>query len=139
MHTHTDQYPIDQDRFLTLYLSREHTLPQIADILGISIVQLVNYIRSPEIAQLLESVDAITLQRERILTTQAMRHTLQELDSLAPLPQNATPADQERRRKVLDAVRRAAETVVKLTAASDPRPARSPRPLTPVPPNRLAA
>jgi transposase len=126
---------IDQDAFLTLFLTREPSLPEIAKQLGVSIATLVAYIKSPEIKQLLADIEQITHDRNRLLAAEAMLETVAELRELSPLPENPTPADQDRRRKTIDVTRRAAELILKLstppTPPSHPRAPRTPTPLTP--------
>jgi DNA-binding MarR family transcriptional regulator len=114
---------IDQDAFLTLFLTREPSLPEIAKQLGVSIATLVAYIKSPEIKQLLADIEQITHDRNRLLAAEAMLETVAELRELSPLPENPTPADQDRRRKTIDVTRRAAELILKLSLNS-PAPAR---------------
>ena len=66
---------IDQDAFLTLFLTREPSLPEIAKQLGVSIATLVAYIKSPEIKQLLADIEQITHDRNRLLAAEAMLGT----------------------------------------------------------------
>ncbi len=129
---------IDQDAFLTLFLTREPSLPEIAKKLGVSTAALVAYIKSPEIKQLLADIEQITHDRNRLLAAEAMLETVAELRELSPLPENPTPAEQDRRRKTIDVTRRAAELVLKLSAP--PSQPRAPRTFSPsTPPARHAA
>ena len=123
---------IDQDAFLTLFLTREHSLPEIAKQLGVSTAALVAYIKSPDVKQLLADIEQITHDRNRLLAAEAMLETVNELRTLSPLPENPTPADQDRRRKTIDVARRTAELVLKLSAPpTQPRAPRTPAPPTP--------
>jgi hypothetical protein len=124
---------IDQDAFLTLFLTREPSLPDIAKQLGVSIAALVAYIKSPEIKQLLADIQEITEDRNRLLAADAMLETVAELRALSPLPENPTVPDQERRRKTLDVARRTCELLFKLSSgqpiprrAAKAKPALSP-------------
>ena len=112
--------PIDQDAFLTLFLTRQLSIPQIARQLGVSIAALVAYIKSPEIKQLLADLQEIADDRNRLLAAEAMLESAAELRTLSPLPENPTVADQDRRRKTLDVARRSCELLFKLSSGHTP-------------------
>ena len=124
---------IDQDAFLTLFLTRQHSIPQIARQLGVSIAALVAYIKSPEIKQLLADLQEIADDRNRLLAAEAMLETVNELRTLSPLPENPTVADQDRRRKTLDVARRSCELLFKLSSGQPlPRRAAKAKPAIPL-------
>ncbi|MFZ4575917.1 MAG: hypothetical protein ACOYN0_16110 [Phycisphaerales bacterium] len=105
---------IDPDTFLRLYTSRAVSLAAIADALGVRLPALIEYIELAETQRLIGACEAITQRREKLLAAGAIADTIHELKNLAPLPAAHAPADHERRRRALDATRKAADMLRKL-------------------------
>ncbi len=135
---------IDLDQFLRHYIDAHRSPAAIADALGVPVQTLLDYVAQPEVAQYVDAIERFTRQRLPIVAGGAVEQILRDLDGLPKLPANPAPADVDRRRRDLDAARRAADLLRKLyfpppatrthsrhAAAASPLPA--PVPTTPEP------
>ena len=116
MNTSLDHHitAIDLDQFLRHYIDANRSPAAIADALGVPVQALLHYVARPEVAQYVDAIERFTRQRLPIVAGGAVEQILRDLDGLPKLPANPSPADVDRRRRDLDAARRAADLLRKL-------------------------
>lgn len=124
----TTQTPIrpapDLNSLIRLYFDPNLEIPDVADRLGISILDLSDYLLEPHVRAAVRRVRAMYRARAPHLAAASLHRNLKLLDSIAVLPDNPTPADRDRLRRTLDSSRRAADLLFKTTR---PTPAPSSR------------
>lgn len=125
----TTQTPIkpDLNTLIRLYFDPNLEIPDVADRLGISMLDLSDYLLEPHVRAAVRRVRAMYRARAPHLAAASLHRNLKLLDSIAVLPDNPTPADRDRLRRTLDSSRRAADLFVSSTrpAPSVPSPSRA--------------
>ncbi len=121
----TTQTPIkpapDLSSLIRLYFDPNLEIPDVADRLGISVLDLSDYLLEPHVRAAVRRVRAMYRARAPHLAAASLHRNLKLLDSIAVLPDNPTPADRDRLRRTLDSSRRAADLLFKTTRATPSR------------------
>ena len=119
----TTQTPIrpDLNSLIRLYFDPNLEIPDVADRLGISILDLSDYLLEPHVRAAVRRVRAMYRARAPHLAAASLHRNLKLLDSIAVLPDNPTPADRDRLRRTLDSSRRAADLLFKTTRPTTSR------------------
>jgi hypothetical protein len=121
----TTQTPIkptpDLNTLIRLYFDPNLEIPDVADRLGISILDLSDYLLEPHVRAAVRRVRAMYRARAPHLAAASLHRNLKLLDSIAVLPDNPTPADRDRLRRTLDSSRRAADLLFKTTRPTTSR------------------
>ena len=123
----TTQTPIkpDLNALIRLYFDLNLEIPEVADRLGISVLDLSDYLLEPHVRAAVRRVRAMYRARAPHLAAASLHRNLKLLDSIAVLPDNPTPADRDRLRRTLDSSRRAADLLLKSTRQTPSRSSRA--------------
>ena len=111
-HTHESRL----NTFLDMYTNPANTAGEIANAMGISIVDLISFANLPETIQALQALDAFNKARTTFTASFTVQRVIRQLEPIATLPASPTPKDLDRARHALDSTRRAADSLIKLHA-----------------------